>query len=96
MPLIVQVSTIHGDYYEAPITLKVMAEWERWSGKSIKAFADPTAYDLGYIAWRASLSGKYINKKMKFDQFISIVTGWDIHHYEANAVQQIEDWLQEQ
>jgi len=96
MPLVVLINTIHDEYYEAPITLKVMAEWERWSGKTIKDFAEPTAMDLGYLAWRAALCGRFISKRMGFNQFMAIVNSWDIQHYEPNVVKQIEDWLQDQ
>lgn len=96
MAMICQITTTDGEQFDAPITLKVVAEWEQWSGRTLADLARPTATDFAYLAWRASLYARKINRRIRFDDFMKKVTGWDILNIEPNAVEVIEEWLKEQ
>ena len=91
-----QITTIDGNTFDAPITLKVLTEWEQHTGKSIGYLATPDANDFAYIAWRAAHYAHKINRFTTFNKFKKITVGWDILNIQPNAVEQIEEWLKYQ
>jgi hypothetical protein len=96
MPMHAQITTINGDVWLTPITLKVCADWEHWSGKTLAAMAEPTALDFAYLCWRAAKYAGQISKRVSLDSFAKMVNGWEIVNIEPNGINQLEDWLKEQ
>lgn len=91
-----QIKTTDGATFDAPITLKVLTEWEEYTGKSIAYLSRPDATDFAYIAWRAAFYARKISRFTTFNKFQKIAVGWDILNIEPNAVEQIEEWLKNQ
>ena len=91
-----QITTTDGATFDAPITLKVLTEWEDYTGKSIAFLSVPYATDFAYIAWRAAFYARKISRFTTFNKFQKIAVGWDILNIEPNAVEQIEEWLKNQ
>ena len=96
MALMCQITTIDGRIFDAPITLKVLTEWEQRTGKNIGYLATPDANDFAYIAWRAAHYSHKISRFTTFNKFKKITVGWDILNIQPNAVEQIEEWLKYQ
>jgi hypothetical protein len=96
MAIHAQVTTINNDLWTVPITLKVCMDWERWSGKTLSAMADPTAADFAYLCWRACRYAGVISRLTTFDAFSGIVCGWEITNIQPNGIDQLEDWLKDQ
>ncbi len=91
-----QITTLDGTTFDAPITLKVLTEWEEHTGKSMGDLSQPDATDFAYIAWRAAFYARKISRYTNFIKFQKMVVGWDILNIEPNAVEQIEEWLKNQ
>jgi hypothetical protein len=96
MAMHAQITTINGDVWLTPITLKVCADWEHWSGKTLQAMTEPTALDFAYLCWRAAIYAKQISKRTSLDAFAKMVNGWEIVNITPNGVDQLEEWLKEQ
>ena len=91
-----QITTLDGTTFDAPITLKVLTEWEEHTGKKMGDLSTPDATDFAYIAWRAAFYARKISRYTTFIKFQKMAVGWDILNIEPNAVEQIEEWLKHQ
>lgn len=96
MPMTAHIITIDEEVWLAPITLKVIDDWERWSKKTMVDIAKPQARDLAYICWRAAFYAGHITRRTHLDDFMRKVYGWDIINTDLPVSQQIEQWLKDQ
>lgn len=96
MTLHAQITMADEEVLLAPITLKVCYEWERFTGKTLADFAEPTSYDFAVLCWRAALNAKFISKRTTLDDFAGQVIGWEVLNITPNGIGQIEDWLKGQ
>jgi hypothetical protein len=90
------VCTIHDEVWHCPVTLQVVADWERYTGRNMADMASPTATDFGYLCYRAAFYAGHIPKKMRLQQFMQLVNGWDITHIDIPISVQVEEWLRDQ
>lgn len=93
MAMTAEIKTASGEIWHCPVTLKVIVDWERWSGNTINHFGNPTAIDMGFICWRSAIYSKRIRRTYRFDKFLQMVTGWDIVNLDSNIGDEIEEWL---
>ena len=90
------ICTTSNEVWHCPVTLLVVDDWEKYTGKTLADMGSPTAEDFGYLCFRAAFYAGHINRKTRFRDFMGLITGWDITHIDIPISVQVEDWLKDQ
>lgn len=93
MGLNAQITLINGEVWVCPVTLKVLYEWEEWSGQTATNLDNPSIKDMAYICWRSAYYARRISKFVSLDHFARKVNGWDIVRVDNNIGDTVEEWL---
>lgn len=93
MMMTAHIRTTTDELWLAPITLQVVADWEKWAGKAVSDLAEPTAMDMGYLCYRAAFYAGHISRATSLKRFMQRVVGWEILNTTTPVSEQVENWL---